>query len=56
MTCPAPGHRRAVVLYGLDMLENDMLSDAIRQELIHSLAVVCMTVGPMTAGRLPGHG
>jgi hypothetical protein len=33
MTCPAPEHHRAVVLYCLSPLEKDILSDATRQAL-----------------------
>jgi hypothetical protein len=37
MTCPAPEHHRAVVLYCLSPLEKDILSDATRQALTDSL-------------------
>ena len=37
MTCPAPEHHRAVVLYCMNPLGKEILSDAIRQELTDSL-------------------
>lgn len=37
MTCPAPEHHRAVVLYCMNPLGKEILSDAIRQELADSL-------------------
>jgi hypothetical protein len=43
MTCPAPEQHRAVVLYCLNPLETDILSDAIRQELMASLPRKWMT-------------
>ena len=46
MTCPAPEHHRAVVLYCLSPLEKDILSDATRQELTRSLPKGWMTSTP----------
>jgi hypothetical protein len=43
MTCPAPEHHRAVVLYCLNPLEKDILSDATRQALTDSLPRGWMT-------------
>jgi len=37
MTCPAPEHHRAVVLYCISPLGKEILSDAIRKELTDSL-------------------
>jgi hypothetical protein len=43
MTCPAPEQHRAVVLYCMNPLGKEILSDAIRQELTDSLPRGWMT-------------
>jgi hypothetical protein len=45
MTCPAPEHHRAVVLYCLSPLEKDILSDATRQAAMDSLPRGWITPG-----------